>query len=91
MENDVLEKLKVIRSLAEKKQWRTAYKQFSKLSKEDFPTGLEIKMSHGIRGDVDNWLYFTDHDWGDDEWCIKFLNDMISSLEEIKSFAVSSV
>jgi len=58
-----------------------AFRIFETIKISDFPAMPNFPMSHGILSDAEGALFFIDHDWDDEEWCSKFLADVIRALE----------
>jgi hypothetical protein len=62
-----------------------AFRIFQTIKVTDFPVMPDFPMSHGILADAKTALFYIDHDWDDDEWCGRFLADVIRVLEVIQA------
>jgi hypothetical protein len=63
---------------------RGARKLFRTIKVSDFPVMPRFQTSRGILANAETALFFIDLDWRDEEWCPRFISDVISALERFR-------
>jgi hypothetical protein len=82
--NALIDKFRRIGAARAKGDMRGARKLFRTIKVSDFPVMPRFQTSRGTLANAETALFFIDLDWRDEEWCSRFISDVISALERIR-------